>query len=307
MNWLQWQTMTSSRKASKNNNPEVCDARSLWMIDCRKLDGTDRDKKLEIHVGRNSRIMKSILGSKDYELHNLFVGTSRFLSAKNVLIMIRENGRCKSCCERRVSVKYVESLWQTTCTLSKRCICPKAIFGRTQCAGRCPECREQAPKTFQIHHGCVRAECSRLAAAIGSETEHWKPRRESHGQTEIDETNASIESNTKQGTLSELAERLGNFHESADALTLLIAYRLVTPPARRIRVCSRPPRACSQNYWRKRTTTWTVHFNHQKTTVPKPLGTEAAALVPRHRARVLALLRRQRLKHLVLTLRQKSK
>ena len=44
------------------------------MIDCRKLDGTDRDKKLEIHVGRNSRIMKSILGSKDYELDNLFVG-----------------------------------------------------------------------------------------------------------------------------------------------------------------------------------------------------------------------------------------
>ena len=31
----------------ENNDPEVCDARSLWMIDCRKLDGTDRDKKLD--------------------------------------------------------------------------------------------------------------------------------------------------------------------------------------------------------------------------------------------------------------------
>ena len=44
----------------ENNYTRVSDARSLWMIDCRK----HRDKKLEIHVGRNSRIMKSILGSK---------------------------------------------------------------------------------------------------------------------------------------------------------------------------------------------------------------------------------------------------
>ena len=55
----------------ENNYPEVCDARSLWMIDCTKLDGTDRDKNLEIHVGRNSRITKSILGSKDcHGLHS---------------------------------------------------------------------------------------------------------------------------------------------------------------------------------------------------------------------------------------------
>ena len=74
----------------ENNYPEVCDARSLWMIDCRKLDVTDRDKTLEIHVVRNSRIKTSILGSKDYhELHNhVYVGISRLLSAKNVLIMI---------------------------------------------------------------------------------------------------------------------------------------------------------------------------------------------------------------------------
>ena len=44
----------------ENNNTEACNARSLWMIDCRKLDGTDRDP------GRNSWIMKSVLGSKDY-------------------------------------------------------------------------------------------------------------------------------------------------------------------------------------------------------------------------------------------------
>ena len=32
------------------------------MIDHEKLDGSDQDENLEIHVGRNSRIMKSILG-----------------------------------------------------------------------------------------------------------------------------------------------------------------------------------------------------------------------------------------------------
>ena len=34
-------------KSFENNCSEVCDARSLWMIDRRKLDGADRDKKLE--------------------------------------------------------------------------------------------------------------------------------------------------------------------------------------------------------------------------------------------------------------------
>ena len=35
---------------------------------------------------------------------------------------------------------------------------------------------------------------------------------------------ASTESDSKQGTLSELAERLGNFHESANALTNCLQY-----------------------------------------------------------------------------------
>ena len=94
----------------KNNYPEVCDARSPWMINCRKLDCTDRDKKLKIHVGRNSRIMISGLGSRDHhELHNhLYVGISRFLSAKNVLIIICENGRCNS--------EANAELWSSTLT-----------------------------------------------------------------------------------------------------------------------------------------------------------------------------------------------
>ena len=54
----------------ENNYPEVCDARSLWVIDCGKLDGSDRDKNLEVQVGPNSRIMKSILGSKDFHVQH---------------------------------------------------------------------------------------------------------------------------------------------------------------------------------------------------------------------------------------------
>ena len=33
--------------------------------------------------------------------------------------------------------------------------------------------------------------------------------------------------------------------------------------------------------------TWTAHYKHKKTIVPKPLGTETVVLVPRHRAGVL--------------------
>ena len=78
-------------------------------MDDRLQGGTDRDKKLEIHVGRNSR-MKSILGSKDYhELHNhAYVGISGFLSQERPDHDLRER-TLQFCCELRVVVKYVES------------------------------------------------------------------------------------------------------------------------------------------------------------------------------------------------------
>ena len=156
MNWLQRHTTTSSSKASRTTSLK---------------SGTDRDKKLEIHVGRNSRIMKSILGSKDYhEQHShLYVGTSRFfLSQERPDHDLRERAP-QFCCERRVVVKYVES------------VCD---FWNDTCAGKCPECRKQSSETFQIHYDCVRAACSRLAPATDSVTEHWKrPRRESLGRS----------------------------------------------------------------------------------------------------------------------------
>ena len=127
------------------------------MIDCRKLEGTDRDKNLEIHVGRNSRIMKSFLGSKDYhELHShLYVGISRFFSAENVLIMICENGRRNFCCERRVVVKYVESLRQM---LSLRFTDASAIFGKTHA----PESVQNAEAVFQNLSNTLRLRSCRM-------------------------------------------------------------------------------------------------------------------------------------------------
>ena len=98
----------------EDNSAGVCDGRSVWMIDCRKLDNSDHDENPGIHVGRNSRIMRSIFGSKDYhELHSRpNEGISRFFSVKNVVIMICESGR-------RSSVANAE-LWSSTLTLYGR-------------------------------------------------------------------------------------------------------------------------------------------------------------------------------------------
>ena len=46
----------------EDDYPEVCNGRSVWMIDFEKLDGSDQDKNLELHVGENLRIMKSYFG-----------------------------------------------------------------------------------------------------------------------------------------------------------------------------------------------------------------------------------------------------
>ena len=40
----------------EDNCPGARDSRSAWMIDYEKLDGSDQDKGLETHAGRNSRI-----------------------------------------------------------------------------------------------------------------------------------------------------------------------------------------------------------------------------------------------------------
>ena len=66
----------------------MCNGRSIWMIDWRKFDDPDSDKSLRKHIGRNLRIMKSIMESKNYhELHSRpYDGMSRLFSSKNVVI-----------------------------------------------------------------------------------------------------------------------------------------------------------------------------------------------------------------------------
>ena len=125
------------------------------------------------------------MGSKDYhELHSrLQDGMSRFLSGKNVVIMICKSGR-------RRSVAHAE-LWSNTLTRYGRLLHSVSLlhlsepdFWQDTCAGKCSECCKQSTRIFQTHYDCVRAECSRLVSASDSVTEHWKrPRRESIGQS----------------------------------------------------------------------------------------------------------------------------
>ena len=66
----------------EDNYPGVCNGRLLWMIDCRMFDDPECDKSLRIHVGRNQRIMRSIMDSKNYhEIHRLHDAMSRFFSS----------------------------------------------------------------------------------------------------------------------------------------------------------------------------------------------------------------------------------
>ena len=71
----------------EDNYPGVCNGRSIWMIDCRKFDDSGCDKSLRIHVGRNPRIMRSIMESKNYhELHTVCLSLVRKKIIDNLLL-----------------------------------------------------------------------------------------------------------------------------------------------------------------------------------------------------------------------------
>ena len=136
---------------------------------------------MEIHVGRNSRIMKCMLASKDYrEQHShLFVGISRFLSAKNVLragavVLLR----MPSCGQVRWVVMadtYTQFHWYN---------CPNAIFGRTRALENAQSVSNSLPKLFKYTTTVFVPNVHDSPAATGSWTEHWKrPRRESLGRS----------------------------------------------------------------------------------------------------------------------------
>ena len=108
MNRLQRQTTASSSKNSRTTTLECATvAQYGWShAGSSTIPITTR----RIHVGRNPRIMESILESRDYhELHSrLYEGISRFISAKNVMIIL-----CESWCRRSVANA---KLWSNTLT-----------------------------------------------------------------------------------------------------------------------------------------------------------------------------------------------
>ena len=177
------------------------------------------------------------MGSKDYhEVHSrLYDGMSRFFSSKNAVMMYK-NGR-------RRSLANAES-WSNLLTRYGRFLhsasllhSSKLDFWKDTCNGKPSECSKQSARIFQTHYDCVRAECSRLASVTAYVTKHWKrPRRESLGQSctgimRMRATRAMTtpgESSTNPGNLGELAERLGNFHESARALADCLHTRDIT-------------------------------------------------------------------------------
>ena len=108
------------------------------------------------------------------------------------------------------------------------------------CAGNCSECSKQSNSDFSDHEQ-VQAECLRRVPVPDQVTGRWKRPRPEHAEgpaqyakdplNEEDHhpqtskkraasaTAIPDERDPSRGILDELAERLGNFHESARALT----------------------------------------------------------------------------------------
>ena len=213
----------------------MSEGRSLWTIDCRKFTDPDNDRSLRKHI-----VMKSILESENYQpLHsNLYDAMSRILSSKNIVIMICRSGRHRS-------VANAE-LWSNTLT---RCgphrhsvsllQLSELDFWENKCAGNWSECSKQSLRVFQTHHDQVQAVCLRRVLVSDPCTGRWKRSRQEHAEGSAQPakdplgeedhlpqtskkraTSATAfpaETNPSRGILDELAERLGNFHDSAPA------------------------------------------------------------------------------------------
>ena len=128
----------------------MCNGRSIWTIDCRKFDDPDNDRSLRKHIGRNPKIMKSILESGNFhELHGrLYDCKHRFFSNKNIVIMTCRSGRHRS-------VANAE-LWSNTLTRCSRRQHSVSLlhlseldFWGTRYAGNCSECSKQSLRVFQ--------------------------------------------------------------------------------------------------------------------------------------------------------------
>ena len=167
---------------------------------------------------------------------------SRFLSAKNVVIMICRSGR-------RRSVANAE--WSNTLTRYGRLLHSIHLlhlsdldFWEKTCAGNSSECSKQFIRVFQAHYDRVQAECLRRVPVLDPVTGRWKRSRSEHGPAkdslgggdhflQTSKKRATSATTTPAGTTSRgildgLAERLGNFHDSARALASCLQNRDVS-------------------------------------------------------------------------------
>ena len=112
-------------------------------------------------------------------------------------------------------------------------------FWENTCAGKCSECSKQSVSIFQTHHHRVQAECSRRVLVPDPVSGHWKRPRSEHAECSarpakdsLDGKDHFLQTSKKRATrattrpggrnlnreiFDELAERLGNFHDSARA------------------------------------------------------------------------------------------
>ena len=187
----------------------------LALTTAEKFDDLDCDKSLRIHVGRNPGIMRSIMKSKNYhELHSrLYDGMPRFLSGKNVVIMICKSGRHRS-------VANAE-LWSNTLTRYGRLQHTVSLLHLSEldfwkihvpqlvrnAANHLPESSTHTTTASELSvHDLPR--CLILRLNIGSD----------HDKKVSVRVVLGTRFRERQVILDELAERLGNLHESAPAL-----------------------------------------------------------------------------------------
>ena len=184
--------------------------RKTTTIDCRKFDDPDKDRSLRKHIGRNPKIMKSILESEKYhELHSrLYDG-----------IMMCRSGRHRSVADAE--------LWSNTlirCSRHQHSVSllhlSELDFWENTCAGNCSECSKQSLRVFVPDPVRGRRKRPRPEQAEGPAQPAKDPPddEQTSNKRATSATAAPAETNPSRGILDELAERLGNFHESARAL-----------------------------------------------------------------------------------------
>ena len=126
-----------------------------------------------------------------HELHRrLYEDMPRFLSRKNIVIMICRDGRYRSVANAEMWSNTLTRHGQSRHSVSLLHLA-ELDFWQNTCEGKCPGCIKGTTRTFQIHNDCSRAECSRLASSSYSETEHKKrTRQETLGQSLAEKTSS---------------------------------------------------------------------------------------------------------------------